>query len=111
MLLEPFEIVYLEADRQVCYVNLSDGNKLVAVKHLGYYKKKMLEQFGFIELSKSILINASHITKYSPRDRVIHLSSGHSLTIAKTRQEALNKTFRQLHEAWKGDEPWEPQVS
>lgn len=100
ILLEPLDILFLEADRQVCHINLRDGNKLVAVKHLGYYKKKMLDQFGFLELSKSIVINTRHITKYSPRDRVVHLSSGQGLTVAKTRQEMLNKTFRKLHEDW-----------
>jgi len=100
ILIEPLDILFLEADRQVCHINLLDGNKLVAVKHLGYYKKKMLEQFGFIELSKSVLINTVHITKYSPRDRIVHLASGQGLTVAKTRQEKLNKVFRELHEQW-----------
>ncbi len=100
ILLSPSEILFLEADRQVCNINLSDGSRLVAVRHLGYYKKELLGNFNFLELSKSILVNALHITKYSPRERLVVLYSGHSLSVAKSRQENLNKMFRDLHDYW-----------
>jgi DNA-binding LytR/AlgR family response regulator len=100
ILLTPIDVLYLEADRQVCNITLADGTRIVAVRHLGYYKKELLQNFKFLELSKSILVNAAHLVKYLPRERVVHLGSGHRLVVSKTRQEALNKTFRQLHDNW-----------
>jgi DNA-binding LytR/AlgR family response regulator len=100
ILLTPIEVLYLEADRQVCNIALADGTRIVAVRHLGYYKKELLQNFRFLELSKSILVNAAHLVKYSPRERMVHLGSGHALPVSKTRQEVLNKTFRQLHDNW-----------
>lgn len=105
ILLAPIDVLYLEADRQVCNIALADGTRMVAVRHLGYYKKDLLQNFKFLELSKSILVNAVHLVKYSPRERTVHLGSGHALQVSKTRQEALNKTFRQLHDNWvKGED-------
>ncbi len=100
VLLDPIEILYLEADRQVCNILLADSNRLVAVRHLGYYKKTIVLNFGFLELSKSLLINPVHMVKYTPRERIVHLVSGHALPVSKTRQEVLNKAFRALHDQW-----------
>lgn len=100
VLLVPMEVVFLEADRQVCHIIMADNNRLVAVRHLGYYKKELLEHYKFLELSKSLLVNTIHIVKYSPRERTVQLSTGQSLPVAKSRQEHLNKLFRQLHDQW-----------
>lgn len=102
VLINPSAVLFLEADRQVCNINLTDGSRMVAVRHLGYYKKELLQTFQFLELSKSHMVNAAHVVKYSPRDRVVQLSSGHTLPVAKSRQEYLNKLFRQLHDQWAG---------
>ncbi|GEM_PF-1761393 len=110
VLLDPSEVLFLEADRQVCHISLADGNKLVAVRHLGYYKQELLQSFQFIELSKSLLINVLHIAKYLPRDRNVQLSSGQTLTVAKSRQEALNKIFRDMHDRWKQEGNEQPEL-
>ena len=103
LILNNVEVLFIEADRQVCHLNLINGNRHTAVRHLGYYKQGLIEQYGFIELSKSILVNTIHLQKYSPRERNIQLTSGQILPVAKTRQEVLNKLFRQMHDCWKYD--------
>ncbi len=110
VLLNPSEVLFLEADRQVCHIALADGNKLVAVRHLGYYKPELVQNFQFVELSKSLVINIVHITKYLPRERNVQLSSGQILTVAKSRQETLNKIFRDLHNRWKQEDKEESEV-
>lgn len=100
VLLNPADVLFLEADRQVCNIYLMDGARLVAVRHLGYYKKELIESYQFLELSKSVVVNGIHIVKYSPRERMIQLLSGLNLPVSKSRQEHLNKLFRQQHDLW-----------
>ena len=104
VLLYPEHVLFLEADRQVCQINLTDGSKLVACRHLGYYKEELIRKFSFWEASKSFLVNPAHITRYTPRERLIHLCSGHSIPVSKSRQEEMNRIFRQMHERWKTEE-------
>jgi DNA-binding LytR/AlgR family response regulator len=94
------EVLSVEADRQVCHLTLVDGSRITAARHLGYYKAGLIQNFRFIEVSKSLLINALNIVKYSPRERTIQLSSGQVVSVSKSKQEALNKIFKDLHNAW-----------
>lgn len=107
ILLNPSHVLFLEADRQVCEINLTDGSKLVASRHLGYYKEELIRKFNFLETSKSFLINPIHIMRYAPRERVIQLYTGQSVPVAKSRHEEINKIFRQMHERWKSENPEE----
>lgn len=100
VLLPCAEVLYLEANRQVCHVMLTDGGRLTASRHLGFYKTGLLRDYKFVEVSKSMLINAMHIRKFSPRERLIHLTTGVSLPVAKSKQEPLGRLFRDWHEAW-----------
>lgn len=103
LILNTEEVLFVEADRQVCHLHLTNGNRMIAARHLGYYKSNLIQDYCFVELSKSLLVNAIHLQKYSPRERIIQLSSGKTLPVAKTRQEALNRIFRQLHDGWRQD--------
>jgi len=100
VVLSPMEVLSVEADGQVCLLTLADGNRITAARHLGYYKARLIQNFQFIEVSKSLLINALNIVKYSSRERTIQLSSGQVVSVSKSKQEVLNKIFKDLHNAW-----------
>ncbi|MCC7506009.1 MAG: LytTR family transcriptional regulator DNA-binding domain-containing protein [Saprospiraceae bacterium] len=100
VLLPCSEVLYLEANRQVCHIMLTDGGRLTASRHLGFYKTGLLRDYRFVEVSKSMLINAQHIRRFSPRERLIQLTTGISLPVAKSKQEPLSRLFRDWHEAW-----------
>ena len=100
VVLGPMEVLSVEADGQVCLLTLVDGNRITAARHLGYYKAGLIQNFNFIEISKSLLINVFHIVRYVPRERTIQLSSGQVVSVSKSKQEALNKIFKDLHNAW-----------
>lgn len=102
--LDPSAVVMIEACLQICYFNLVDGSRIAATQHLGYYKTRLLQHFGFWEISKSILVNSSHVSKYEPRERLLTLSNGHEISIPKQRIEYLNKILKALHEAWEQEE-------
>ncbi len=100
VVLSPMEVLSVEADGQVCLLTLADGNRITAARHLGYYKTGLIQNFQFIEISKSLLINAFHIIKYAPRERTLQLSSGQVVSVSKSKQEVLNKVFKDLHNLW-----------
>jgi DNA-binding LytR/AlgR family response regulator len=100
VLLSIHEIIWLEADRQICYVNLKDGTKLTVAHHLGNYKDRLMEQFHFLEISRSSLVNPEYLTLYNPKDRTITLSSGQHLILSKQKQGLLNTYFKSLHDHW-----------
>ena len=100
IVLGPIEVLSVEADGQVCLLTLADGNRITAARHLGYYKAGLIQNFHFIEISKSLLINVFHIVRYVPRERTILLSSGQVVSVAKSKQEILNKVFKAFHNSW-----------
>jgi len=100
IVLSPMEVLSVEADGQVCLLTLADGNRITAARHLGYYKAGLIQNFQFIEVSKSLLINVFHNVKYAPRERTIQLSSGQVVSVSKSKQEVLNKVFKDLHNLW-----------
>jgi hypothetical protein len=68
--------------------------------HLGYYKNGLIEQFQFLEISRSILLNPYYISLYNPKDRSLTLASGQKFILSKQRLGLLNIYFRGLHESW-----------
>lgn len=100
VLLNPLEIVFFEADRQVCHLMLSDGAKLTAARHLGYYKQGLIREFRFLEISKSQLVNLHHVTKFNTRERILTVTTGHQLSVAKSQKEDVARIFKDLHDGW-----------
>jgi len=41
-----------------------------------------------------------HIVRYSPRERTVQLSSGQIVPVSKSKQEALNRIFKEMHNTW-----------
>jgi DNA-binding LytR/AlgR family response regulator len=99
-LLLPADIVSLEADKVVVTIYLASGGQLTAVRNIGYYKNRLIKEFHFFELSKSVLVNPEHVTFYAARERTIQLSNGKVYGVANSKQRGLNEFFRQLHDAW-----------
>lgn len=102
--LDPSAVVMVEAYLQICYFILIDGSRIAAMQHLGYYKTRLIQRFGFWEVSKSILVNSGHVAKYEPRERLLTLSSGQEISIPKQRIESLSKIIRAFHDAWEQEE-------
>lgn len=57
-------ILYLEADSTITYIHLENGQKLTAMKHLGFYSKLLLEDYRFFAISSKIVINLDYIKCY-----------------------------------------------
>ena len=99
-LVHPSEILCVEANRQVCHFTLADGSRLTASRHLGFYKNGLIKISNFVEVSRSMLVNMSHVAKYATRERIIYLSNGLIIPVSMSRQEEINQLFKKLHEVW-----------
>ncbi|MFN0034176.1 MAG: LytTR family transcriptional regulator DNA-binding domain-containing protein [Saprospiraceae bacterium] len=97
VLLDSKEILSVEADGQVCYISLLDGNRLTVARHLGYYKNSLMQRYRFVEVSKSVLVNAHHIYRYSHREQLLTLTTGKTFSPSKSKSIALNQLFQKYH--------------
>jgi DNA-binding LytR/AlgR family response regulator len=100
LILNRDELMYVEADREICHLNLANGERLSVTNHLGYYKQVLIEQFGFMEVSKSVIVNANHIIRYKTRERLLQLSGGQEVTVSNSRKEELAAFFKEMYQQW-----------
>ena len=73
------EIIYLEADATITYVHLLRGNKLIAMKNLGFYSKLLMSDYNFFPISNSIVVNLDFIKRYNHSELAVVLTSGETI--------------------------------
>lgn len=94
------ELLYIEADREICHLNLANGERLPITSHLGFYKSALLEKHGFMEVSKSVLVNPAHLVRYKVRERLLQVSNGQEVVVAKSKKDAVNAFFQERYQQW-----------
>jgi DNA-binding LytR/AlgR family response regulator len=85
------QIVYIQADENISNVHLSDGKILHSTKHLGYYLELFTGNPDFFQISKSCLVNISHLRQYNHQDKSLKLKSNESLTVSHRFSRSLHK--------------------
>ncbi len=73
------EIVYLEADATITNVYLLRGNKLTAMKNLGFYSKLLMSDYNFFPISNSLVVNLDFIKRYNHSELAVVLTSGKTI--------------------------------
>jgi DNA-binding LytR/AlgR family response regulator len=61
------QIAYLQADVNYTVFHLSDGSKVISSRTLKKYAS-VYEQFDFLRISRSYLLNPSFIASVTPKD-------------------------------------------
>lgn len=77
------DILYLEADSVMTYVKLIDNQVMHVYKNLGFYKDNLVNDYGFIALSSSVIVNSQHIKRFKPRDLTMEMINGETLQISR----------------------------
>jgi DNA-binding LytR/AlgR family response regulator len=85
------QIVYIQADENISNVHLSDGKILHSTKHLGHYLELFTGNPDFFQISKSCLVNISHIRQYNHQDKSLKLKTNESLTVSHRFSRGLHK--------------------
>mgnify|MGYP003477734757 CR=1 FL=1 len=89
-------VVYLSAENNYTKIYLVDGSELMAPKTLKYFEEK-LEDYGFVRVHKSFLVNLLCIVELSNKDgSQIILSNGHKVALAKDKKNLVLEFFKQL---------------
>ncbi len=85
------QIVYIQADENISNIHLSDGKVLHSTKHLGHYLELFTGNPDFFQISKSCLINISHLRQYNHQDKSLKLKNNESLTVSHRFSRSFHK--------------------
>jgi two-component system, LytTR family, response regulator len=92
--IDPRRIVYLSAQLNYTLFYLDDGEQVLTTLSLSSYAL-LLEDYGFIRVHKSYLINGYHLGKcrLNP-NRELRLPNGRIIEVARRRHVGLKKRIR-----------------
>jgi two-component system LytT family response regulator len=92
--IDPDSIVYVEGDNNYSILHFRDNTKLVISKTLSH-TEKVLEEFSFLRIHKSSLINLKYIKKYHKSDGgFVEMDGGKQLPVGKTKRLFLKELFK-----------------
>ncbi len=83
------ELKYIEADGVVSNVYLESKKKLSVNRNLGYYKELLIEDYNFIPISNSVLINKNYIKRYNHKTQEMILKDDVKLHVSRRRGKEL----------------------
>lgn len=87
-------IVYLSAKSNYTQFYMEDGEEVITSHSLNIYVE-LLEQYGFIRIHKSYLVNEYHLKNCRLRpDRALRLPNGSVLEVARRRYLELKKKVK-----------------
>ena len=92
------DIVYFKADREVTKLVLSGKETLMAMVNLGHFKRTLQDDYDFLLIHQSYLVNADYIHHFNPRDGEVKLSTNEVLATSKTGNVLLREYFRRKEE-------------
>ena len=87
------EIIYCKAQDNFTEFHLSNGKKLLICKTLKYFEE-ILDQYNFLRIHRSHLINLNEITKYTKgKGGFVTLSNSIELEVSSTKKKELLERF------------------
>ena len=85
------DIIYIKASNNYSIIYLLDNNEIIASKTLKEFDLK-LNNFGFLRIHKSYLINKSEITSIKKLDSIkVTMSNGIILNVSRRKKYLFNK--------------------
>lgn len=80
------DIVFIEGQADYCAIRLTDNDLYTSSKDLKQFED-LLKHSGFIRISKSVIINITHIKSYSKGDACdIVMTTGHTFTVSRRKK-------------------------
>lgn len=88
-------IIRCEADNNYTHIYLDSGQKKTVSKTLKDYEE-LLQEFGFIQVHQSHLVNKGHIQSYQKNDGgLLRMSDGSIIPISRNRKNSIIAQIRQ----------------
>jgi two-component system LytT family response regulator len=91
------DILYFEADGVVTKLVLR-GERIVANVNLGHFKRTLQDDYDFLLIHQSYLVNADCIHHFDPRQGEVKLTTGERLAASKTGTVLLREYFKRKEE-------------
>lgn len=92
-LLEFNEIIMLEAAGNYTDFYLTNGRKIISSRTLKDYED-ILDKNTFFRVSRSAIVNLSHIKEYNNSNEILILSENHQIGISKTKWNEFSEAIR-----------------
>lgn len=84
------QILYIEACESYSWIYLRNGSRILSSKTIGAYEEFFSED-NFTRIHRSYLINLSHLKRYEPRYRLMHLKGGIVLPVSHRKNRLISK--------------------
>lgn len=91
------DILYFEADGVVTRLVLR-GERIVANVNLGHFKRTLQDDYDFLLIHQSYLVNADYIHHFDPRQGEVKLTTGERLAASRTGTVLLREYFKRKEE-------------
>jgi two-component system LytT family response regulator len=85
------QIKYIEADENMSIIHLANNQILNSGKSFGHYLNLLTDNKDFVQISKSYLVNLSHVRQYNHLDKSIKFKSNESLVVSHRFSRVLHK--------------------
>lgn len=90
-IVELAHMVYIEADGNVSIIYLTNNQKLYSSKNFGHYLGLLSDKKEFVQISKSYLVNLTHVKQYNHQDKSLKLKTNESLVVSHRFSKGLHK--------------------
>jgi two-component system LytT family response regulator len=91
------DILYLEADGTITHVYQKNGQKIAAMKNLGYYAKTLQEDKSFFRISDDKLINCDSVQSFDAKNRLAIFQYGLKLNVSRRNAGEFKKHMEALN--------------
>ncbi|MBK7094826.1 MAG: LytTR family transcriptional regulator DNA-binding domain-containing protein [Saprospiraceae bacterium] len=85
------EIIYFQADENVCYVFMKDGEKLISTLPLNKYTSILENDHHFFSINRSLLFNLSYLSEFNNVDMEIKMTNGVVLSVSRRGAKKLKE--------------------
>jgi len=85
------QIKYIEADENMSIIHLSNDQVLNSGKSFGHYLNILTDNKDFVQISKSYLVNLTHVRQYNHLDKSIKFKTNESLVVSHRFSRVLHK--------------------
>ncbi|HAK78094.1 MAG TPA: hypothetical protein DCR35_17800 [Runella sp.] len=86
----PDDILYLKSAATVTMIYLKGGKEIVGMELIGYYEF-LTENPQFFRVHQSHIVNLKHVNSYDPKERMLFLTNGETLEVARQPDRELRK--------------------
>lgn len=93
-LLSRDRIVFLQGEDNITYVHLVNGQRMVAMRNVGYYESSLPSQSRFFRISKQAIINLDHLIRFNHQEHEVTLTAGITLRTSRRCGKALGELIR-----------------